>query len=65
MNCLAEDLAGYNENFPYPADLDNPTPEEDAAIKEWWKDIDAKQGQCPENPDGIDPYTIEPEKASQ
>lgn len=56
--CNADDLAEATDDFPYPDDLENPTPEEDAAIKAWWAAIDAKQGECPANPERVDPYTL-------
>lgn len=44
------------DNFPFPADLDNPTPEEQQAMKDWYKANDGPQ--CPKNTDGKDPYSF-------
>ena len=50
--------AGNYGEFPMPSDLDKPTPEELEAEKKWWANVDEKLGNCPGNPQLLDPYEV-------
>jgi hypothetical protein len=58
MLCGCEDAAEIADDFPYPDNLDKPTSGEKQAMAEWWEKIDERQGDCPNNPDKVDPYTL-------
>jgi hypothetical protein len=66
MLCGCEDPLENDEvNFPFPQDIDNPTPEEQALMDAYYAAMDEKLGDCPANPDGINPFRIEPVRKGQ